>query len=119
MRISDWSSDVCSSDLNRRSGPSAGTGVSTDTTLTGSQGRPGGGHRRERTSIRRYMAELSAGQQSLFQPVAHKEIARLSNDLEYWIKAAENLTLQNLFEKIVQRRSEEHTSELQSLMRIS
>src|SRR3546814_17397348 len=49
------------------------------------------------------MAELSAGQQSLFQPVAHKEIARLSNDLEYWIKAAENLTLQNLFEKIVQR----------------
>src|SRR3546814_15951902 len=49
------------------------------------------------------MVELSAGQQSLFQPVAHKEIARLSNDLEYWIKAAENLTLQNLFEKIVQR----------------
>src|SRR3546814_13417565 len=49
------------------------------------------------------MAELSAGQQSLFQPVAHKEIARLSNDLEYWIKVAEHLTLQNLFEKIVQR----------------
>src|SRR3546814_17272490 len=49
------------------------------------------------------MVELSAGQQSLFQPVAHKEIARLSNDLEYWIKAAENLTLQNLFEKNVQR----------------
>src|SRR5690606_10168822 len=67
------------------------------------QNRRKGAGSHERTSIRRHIAELSAGQQTLFQPAAHKEIARLSNDIEYWIKAAENLTLQNLFEKIVLR----------------
>lgn len=33
----------------------------------------------------------------------NKEFARLSNDLEYWIKEANNLTLQSLFEKIIVR----------------
>ncbi|QEC52019.1 DNA helicase-2/ATP-dependent DNA helicase PcrA [Anseongella ginsenosidimutans] len=58
---------------------------------------------KEQTAIRRHIAELAAGQQSLFQAEGQAEIARLSNDIEYWIKAAENLTLQNLFEKIVLR----------------
>ncbi len=58
---------------------------------------------KEPTSIRRHLAELAAGQQSLFQPEGQAELARLSNDIEYWVKAAGNLTLQNLFEKIVLR----------------
>lgn len=55
------------------------------------------------TAIRRHIAELASGQQTLFQPEGKAEIVRLSNDIEYWIKAAENLTLQNLFEKVVLR----------------
>ncbi|HYH57143.1 MAG TPA: PD-(D/E)XK nuclease family protein, partial [Anseongella sp.] len=57
----------------------------------------------EKTSIRRYISDLSSGQQSLFGDAGRREIARLSRDIEYWIKAAANLTLQNLFEKVVLR----------------
>lgn len=82
---------ICVAVNNRNRNAPAGAG--------GRPGRPG----REQTSIRRHIAELSAGQQSLFRTEAGSEIARLSSDIEYWIKAAENLTLQNLFEKVVLR----------------
>src|SRR3546814_3442154 len=88
MRISDWSSDVCSSDL------------------AGDVG--------QRALRRRRRLHVDAGVLPLHRP-------RLPHDAD-----AELLGLQALGERLVGRvdagaglRSEEHTSELQSLMRIS
>lgn len=40
---------------------------------------------------------------TLFDTESSKQIKRLSEDLEFWIKESNNLTLQNLFEKIMVR----------------
>ncbi|MEJ6981995.1 ATP-dependent DNA helicase [Pedobacter sp. P351] len=40
---------------------------------------------------------------TLFDTDSHKQIKRLSEDLEFWIKESNNLTIQNLFEKIMVR----------------
>lgn len=41
--------------------------------------------------------------QTLFDTESRQQIKRLSDDLEYWLKEAHNITLQSLFEKIVVR----------------
>src|SRR3546814_10394862 len=94
MRISDWSSDVCSSDLLEEVGAHVSYGVV--------------GHkthakmvlvlRREKGHIRRY-GHLGTGNY-------HPKTARLYTDF-------------GLLTADQKMRSEEHTSELQSLMRIS
>src|SRR3546814_7724205 len=107
MRISDWSSDVCSSDLH------------TDCT---------GGNRHPDTAI--------AHQQPTAYENSHKHHHGCQEGLA-WRKAAQSKTyqqhrqtgqqgglpvLRRLHPAVVQgakQRSEEHTSELQSLMRIS
>src|SRR3546814_9715602 len=85
MRISDWSSDVCSSDLGRA--------------------RHRDGHARRLVdrfrAVARHLRTCGQGLRGLSQPGAHYRpgSSRARPD--------------------ARRRSEEHTSELQSLMRIS
>jgi len=60
--------------------------------------------KKEKTSLRRKIYELAAKpQQSLFDSESRQHIKRLSDDLEFWIKEINNLTLQGLFEKIMVR----------------
>ncbi|MBD3748012.1 MAG: ATP-dependent helicase [Sphingobacteriales bacterium] len=60
--------------------------------------------KKETTSIRRKIYEIaSKPQQSLFDSHSTQHIKRLSEDLEFWIKEVNNLTLQVLFEKIMVR----------------
>src|SRR3546814_10238572 len=123
MRISDWSSDVCSSDL-------FACGTSNFITKTDS-GRPGRAvcvrapkrrvtrHCRGETmrTIDHHIAGLSGGgsarSHDIFDPNTGQVQARVAlgtrADLDAAVAAAE----------AAQPRSEEHTSELQSLMRIS
>ncbi|MEY3677983.1 MAG: hypothetical protein RI924_124 [Bacteroidota bacterium] len=54
----------------------------------------------EKTSIRRQLYELSKAEVS---GESQQQMKRLSEDLEYWIKEAHNLTLHNLFEKMMVR----------------
>ena len=54
----------------------------------------------EKTSIRRQLYELSKGELS---GESQKQLKRLSEDLEFWIREAYNLTLHNLFEKMMVR----------------
>src|SRR3546814_5254960 len=97
MRISDWSSDVCSSDLPQgsaggiRRGPESRRARS----RTGNRTCPGGS--------RRVAAHLRCPSASDWRPPVVSEPG---------IHATGNRTTK-------QHRSEEHTSELQSLMRIS
>src|SRR3546814_6368702 len=110
MRISDWSSDVCSSDLVRRRGPGRITCRCIDPLRArGGDRAPGAGgltDRRQRPGallarFRRHRAWNPglASQDAAIQP---------------WTVAGEAGG-----RSFRQQRSEEHTSELQSLMRIS
>src|SRR3546814_4824904 len=94
MRISDWSSDVCSSDLVQSSKDNAAY-FSISSTMRGDVGA------------------LGASQENLAVIGSSVAVAR---------KGAEQIM--DLSQQILERaafaeRSEEHTSELQSLMRIS
>src|SRR3546814_7150604 len=104
MRISDWSSDVCSSDLG------AGTGVQSE--------RPPSGNLAAYTALlqgRQYSraATDEAGHRKALD--AYTEATRLDPGyaLAYANQTIAWINISSL------HRSEEHTSELQSLMRIS
>src|SRR3546814_1828491 len=114
MRISDWSSDVCSSDLSRsdrRQGLAMGGGARRPDARArasgdarGDQGRP---------EARRYGSD---------PPVAPVGRARDARRMEAYIEEVGKARgLNSLTGRAVLSadRSEEHTSELQSLMRIS
>src|SRR3546814_1510580 len=93
MRISDWSSDVCSSDLN-----------------------PAG--------VRRQLIGIARPD---YVPIYAEALREIGTDRAMVISGEEGLDELSLaggnaiaeIERDVMRRSEEHTSELQSLMRIS
>src|SRR3546814_4660807 len=96
MRISDWSSDVCSSDLYLEDLPSM-----------------------EMVAV--YEGLISASTND-GEDVGHRLIDASINSYE--LKASSFLSeesdrIKGLIEKAKAARSEEHTSELQSLMRIS
>src|SRR3546814_4786505 len=101
MRISDWSSDVCSSDLHdarrarRRIGHPART-----RNLTVGAGQAGADHAidRDRIAQREFITRLQEAGIAFFLRV---------------------IVARRVEPRRVRRRSEEHTSELQSLMRIS
>src|SRR3546814_5037817 len=97
MRISDWSSDVCSSDLDRRSDPQS----SRLRPLAGEQSLPGG---------RPCAGGANPGAVESRQVRGWHESARLDvhDPAQPLLLGASQAA-----------RSEEHTSELQSLMRIS
>src|SRR3546814_4406732 len=100
MRISDWSSDVCSSDLLRGDNGVATGGLAVDT----NKGWKG---------PEKYVAtvpqvfDLWADQQERYDIFMNNYTERT------WTLATINQSIRELM------RSEEHTSELQSLMRIS
>src|SRR3546814_7306620 len=93
MRISDWSSDVCSSDLHVI--PPTGRSRCVDDQQ---QDRIGNIHREQRIGPRQYLRE-------------HELLDMAEN--------GDQLPSGDPVRPETPRRSEEHTSELQSLMRIS
>src|SRR3546814_2144649 len=91
MRISDWSSDVCSSDLHRQRGDVARVEIGSESyEIDGKyNGKPAAG----------FAIRLASGANALDTVEAlHAQVEQIGKTLP---------------------RSEEHTSELQSLMRIS
>src|SRR3546814_2358918 len=112
MRISDWSSDVCSSDLGprrRRSRRRHGSGqVARRLVAHGGEAHAGGGVRLRRVDRRRHLSlglRLRSHADSPFLPSASSADPSALTVVQG--------------ERPVPKRSEEHTSELQSLMRIS
>src|SRR3546814_8218238 len=101
MRISDWSSDVCSSDLNTDFGDSQFRFSTTDEaqTLRADQ--------RPRDQIAQHRAK----------PQSSEQYNESQGDAQQY----DAFSQQNISRAgcLYQLRSEEHTSELQSLMRIS
>src|SRR3546814_3086154 len=103
MRISDWSSDVCSSDLVARNKELFRQNFS--------RGHPTSGlEKLGATPNRRGTSVSFTPDTEIFGPTAHFRPARL-----YRLARSKAY----LFRGVEIRRSEEHTSELQSLMRIS
>src|SRR3546814_6921015 len=100
MRISDWSSDVCSSDLVEAPGRSKGDALHDDPVAIGAR-RPG-----ERDDHR----QREAGEED-DEHAIHEGHGVERGDPTPFGREPEN--------EAEQHRSEEHTSELQSLMRIS
>src|SRR3546814_1757470 len=100
MRISDWSSDVCSSDLSRRRGRRPASGDRPQLRLRrgtgGLSGHEGGGALRQ------------AGDRDLDRIIVRRNRGAVPPN-----------NVNPIYFKRVAQRSEEHTSELQSLMRIS
>src|SRR3546814_8628246 len=98
MRISDWSSDVCSSDLD----PAAPS------------------HRGEEAADDLFQAAAGLGRGRL----AGVDHAGSAEGADGFVagqnhRRAENLRIAHGHHQVCRLRSEEHTSELQSLMRIS
>src|SRR3546814_4530444 len=121
MRISDWSSDVCSSDLHLTR-PAAQRHLVDDGVLAGDLDRhridigrngaaaecaPGGKGEHPRAGAK--VKDVAERRSACGQPVEHREAARRRRMLP----RAERTS------RFDQKRSEEHTSELQSLMRNS
>src|SRR3546814_7762906 len=114
MRISDWSSDVCSSDLFFRAAPLAAA----------NHALPGAHVARDAVAIQRNLAEMNRSAVS---------IATHANRVATFVAACASVVRgtgkpQRRFAAglrrpgrgaCAERRSEGHTSELQSLMRIS
>src|SRR3546814_8041431 len=105
MRISDWSSYVCSSDLSKPATGAVRPRTSAASTCAGSP-------RRTTSSRRRGRPELRPGADppplSRCDPAHHGIVGRRAGQAGRPPRGAEE-----------PRRSEEHTSELQSLMRLS
>src|SRR3546814_1334947 len=115
MRISDWSSDVCSSDLGQRT-TNAGKGRARRTLGGGAPVRPAvAGHPVPRRRRRRLTGAMDArtGTAGLAGTGAHP------HPLGHDRRAADRVRTAAGRTAAPAARSEEHTSELQSLMRIS
>src|SRR3546814_9827304 len=109
MRISDWSSDVCSSDLH-----ALGLAIPLVTAISTTIGARNGLLVRDRRGLE---------EARLLNTVVFDKTGTLTLGSHRVVKttAADGLTDDEVLRVAasVQRRSEEHTSELQSLMRIS
>src|SRR3546814_3699589 len=104
MRISDWSSDVCSSDL--LAAELVAVGDAEENILDPFVGDDGVEHRVERAAFRTVEAKLG------------RALARDIDDQLRGVRAQCALVEEGQ-QRLRSGRSEEHTSELQSLMRIS
>src|SRR3546814_6398440 len=105
MRISDWSSDVCSSDLHQvdREEEVEAPGIG----IVSLVHRDGIGRRHQR--IGQAIAELDD----------HQQECQRADGRRFQMMDGKELDQQMTDRDDRRRRSEEHTSELQSLMRIS
>src|SRR3546814_1834103 len=109
MRISDWSSDVCSSDLEHDQGARAALGAGG----TGGGAQGGVAYRAERR------ARLDRGVEALPDGDGRVRRAALTRQGQCPGSCRSGFSRSCKTIAIGQERSEEHTSELQSLMRIS
>src|SRR3546814_6221143 len=124
MRISDWSSDVCSSDL--KIGRNADGHAVPIVTVANSSATHGYLSRGRLTIVQRDASGRELIRQTLTGPdiqqgagyglIGGNEMRSFTLPLEL---PAEIGTIEARFEPESRRRSEEHTSELQSLTRIS
>src|SRR3546814_1220366 len=105
MRISDWSSDVCSSDLFAINADGSSP---FDNYVEHMQGKRAGYKREELDFFETTSAQARDG--TLLQRLEAELVKR---DIPLTEKSTEEIL------KAIEPRSEEHTSELQSLMRIS
>src|SRR3546814_3393291 len=113
MRISDWSSDVCSSDLDRgRAGAVAGH------QLAGPSGRLRYRHHRHQGRCRNPARRARRNQEKRKEVVMNDKLELDIPVLLPDLPDAADACLDRLVSTL-SKRSEEHTSELQSLMRIS
>src|SRR3546814_2586628 len=118
MRISDWSSDVCSSDLagSRRAGAAAARVSAGRGAGAAGVGVPRVG-RRARAAVRLRADDRLGSQRSAAAAPGAAELPRQRGALHSaWRHFARRAPRRR---RAADRRSEEHTSELQSLMRIS
>src|SRR3546814_4071478 len=106
MRISDWSSDVCSSDLRTGAGNRRESGNAVRRRLGAVRGTERIHHidiaERRHLLRQRFVVGLFAQEKA--RVLAERDLARFKLDT---------------IDPVRHQRSEEHTSELQSLMRIS
>src|SRR3546814_10193025 len=131
MRISDWSSDVCSSDLDpepgdRIAGP--GIGAITDDQQIGGEardsierGRQRGAECVTRGALRQRQVERGAVAGALAVLVGMAPVERIIGRRIGMERREEHVAAvpEDILRAVAVMRSEEHTSELQSLMRIS
>src|SRR3546814_2970569 len=114
MRISDWSSDVCSSDLARPDVGDCrgGAGDGGDEVEAGERERD----REQRVTGREQEEEAHhrAG-----DAVRNRLAVVVGEEHAVGLEQAMDLRVSSRIEHLEAERSEEHTSELQSLMRIS
>src|SRR3546814_3500789 len=133
MRISDWSSDVCSSDLSAKSNPNALASIQRDTIFTNvavtDDNQPWWEGLDDRVPAKDWQGrDYVAGNGKAAHPnsrftVSAKQCPSYSPQAE----AAQGVPISAIvfggrrasLVPLVFERSEEHTSELQSLMRIS
>src|SRR3546814_7971730 len=117
MRISDWSSDVCSSDLRSLRGLRALLGSETALMVDANQG----------WTVEQALAvlpllrpfDLDWLEEPLAVDAPAADWARLAEAFPIPLAAGENLRGEAAFDDAIDGGSEEHTSELQSLMRTS
>src|SRR3546814_6179473 len=107
MRISDWSSDVCSSDLDEGERQAANHRHGIDSGAF--HGRVGAGDLDAELRLRRPHGDIGRNARKRQRPAAIHQEAELGRQ-----GGKRRLVRQHVLD-----RSEEHTSELQSLMRIS
>src|SRR3546814_3828372 len=124
MRISDWSSDVCSSDLAEKVLGALALPVTLDRALVGGAAYEATGHPLPPETL----AKAKATDALLFGAVGDPRFDNVERHLRpeqaiLGLRAElglfANLRPAKLFAGLEDSRSEEHTSELQSLMRIS
>src|SRR3546814_10032028 len=130
MRISDWSSDVCSSDLFLEPAGYASSGDSYNPVYGGSplsdhivqyrRFAPSLNAAKVCTPVLQQVASASPSQAQLFEALRSE---RVPTQLSYYPGSSSASDETHLFHipsnRLLAMRSEEHTSELQSLMRIS
>src|SRR3546814_9448816 len=122
MRISDWSSDVCSSDLTAAP-PTASTAAEADIGFTGiALNQPllfscARVHQRQ-GDIRFLLADLQSAQKSA-RSTTDQATQRTAEAKAAAVRILGHKVRHNEIIRGLHLRSEEHTSELQSLMRIS
>src|SRR3546814_2836917 len=117
MRISDWSSDVCSSDLSSMMERAFASRVSGMAVGTSNVGAPMSGM----TSGNQSSIAFSAGGATVqADPTTNTLIISAADPLYRSLREVIDLLDQRRAQVLIESlRSEEHTSELQSLMRIS
>src|SRR3546814_5317888 len=117
MRISDWSSDVCSSDLQGGGGRRHERG--TALRRTGARGPVSDPDRLHRVDARRRLAGDGGAVGRVREAAAEPRGLRLRGDAVALHHPLSDADQPRVAARRNPQRSEEHTSELQSLMRIS